>query len=256
MGILEEAKMFKIGHFDGALQSGEFVDPMEAWKQKYIKKTRAADIVIQSAMSGGHKYIWGWDIGEIGLLPILRRNAVTINNMVKNIDADTRIITMRDDKQLQYDKCVSTIKLPKLYSLMNKKAPVEYRANQTGFILAESSELQKLRSDYSYIYFADMRLPFNRVSYLADNKVVVEIPEAYTIGFPKLEDVLSNILPSINILDSILIDECQIITSEKENHKVNGIDLVGRYARWNHGLLINDTIKEGYKLAKELRIRY
>jgi DNA-binding protein len=251
LGIFDEAKMFKIGHFDGTLQSGGFVDPMEAWKQKYIKKTRTVDIKIQSAMSGGHKCIWGWDIGEINLIPILRRNAVTINNMISNIDADTQIITMHDNKQLQYDKCVSTIKLPKLYSLMGKKAPEEYRANKTKFILAEGGALLSLKKDYAYIYFADERLPFNRVTFLDGERYVIEMPEAYF----DVQD-LELILPGAKFIDEIVIDECQIISSEKDNRKVSGIDLVGRYAKWNHGLLINDTIKEGYKLAKDLRIRY
>jgi hypothetical protein len=250
LGIKEPYKQFAIGHFDGDLATGQFVDPDAEWKQKYIRKTRTTNVKLESAMSGGHKYINGWDIGDIKLIPELQRRAQVIKNIATKIDAERRTIITLDKRELEYGKCISTIKLPAFYDLIGYPIPEPYEARKTRFVLIEGGPLLALKGNFSYIYFADKKLPFNRVTFLDGDKMVIEIPEEF-FNVP-----LDFILVGTSFLDEVTVGDCQIVSVNKRIQRVLGVEMVGRYAKWNHALLINDVIKDGIKYAKAMRVRY
>lgn len=247
LGIDKKPRIFKIGHFEGSLQNGKFIDePSSEWKEKYITKTRGKFISLSSAMSGGKKEIVGWDLNEIHLTGTLLKNIELINEKVEYIDTFNRIIQFKNPRfSASYEMLFNTLNLKVFNNLVGFNFIKGLVANEVNFLLCSGGPLIRIHHDFDYVYFSDIELPFNRVTYINDNLFVIEKP----YGSEKFElDTFQN----MTIHKKITIPNCQIISPQTMVNEHLGIKMVGRYAKWNHGILINDTIKEGLEYAKSL----
>jgi hypothetical protein len=256
LGIRNKPRIFKIGHYEGNLIDGNFVNPGQSWRDSYAKKTRGITD-FASAASGGKSEIIGWDIAGINLIKKLREEkALVILTHVSEIDIPQKIVYVKsfeDSGMCIYDELFSTISLKEFYRIAgeNEKARA-LELGQVRFLLVNSTMLNSLIGDFDYVYFASEEIPFNRITRVGRFEFVVEIPE---------QNLGKGIVMSEAIVRRSVIIASQIIPKDwcisnpylKNEDKVH---MVGRYAKWDHSLLINDVIREGLAYAKDLCIRY
>jgi hypothetical protein len=236
LNMFTAPRKFKIGHYD----EGKFVTPTPEFKARYVKKTRGEDIKIDSAMSSDKTEILGWDISEIKLIEALEQQVNIIRSMVTYIDTEHKYFMLDSETAVRYDELISTIKLPKLFELTGVPYPFgTLEANPTTFVLCRGGFMRDANIDFSYIYVADTRYMFNRVTFLDNGCYVVEFPGAISEPW--------RLLKGSEVLEYKIVNKCQILPPYAHYDSVHGIQLQGRYAKWQHGILINDVIKAGIK---------
>ena len=260
LNIRKKPRSFKVGHYEGDLSSGNFVNPEQSWRESYALKTRGIKD-FASAASAGKSEIVGWDIEDIQLVKKLREKVWEVRAKITKIDVPERVLYFENNDRsvsgaLPYDELFNTIDLREFYKITGRFEEARaLKIKDVRFVLANSVDLEKLLGTFDYVYFASEDVPFSRITRLHRYIFVIEIPE---------QNISKNLWGEEGVEIRVLGSRIMISQIIPRDYSVNNlllknedkVHMVGRYARWDHSLLINNTIKEGMAYAEDMCGRY
>lgn len=226
IGISREPREFKIGY----LINGEVTTKItKEQRLQYYMKTRGNKNINATTMSEGKTSIVGWDINEINLVDVLhKRNKHRIHQyQVTRIDPQNNLINYF----IEYDKLISTIPLDALQRLIHGYFGDPHYNLKKREVYFHLCELEN-DIDFDYIYNIDSP-DITRMTKVGNNKFVIEAISPVDHYF---------------VIDRIAA-KTQIVTEVKlENYY--GIELVGRYAQYDHSVKTNNIIERYFKWIK------
>lgn len=247
LDINAEPRVFKVGYIPFGSES-PVDEPPVGFKDLYFFKTRGHHSGFSTALSAGKNHITGWDLNEIRLIDILRNRVEVIEGDLNFLSAEAIVY---DKNRLlypaDYDLILSTISRFNFYRIyhgceesQSKLAKLE--AYDTTFILVEWPGFDL--KDYSYVYCADHRVLYHRVTKIDDRRRVLEV-RSDRLGL----GIEYSYFPGI--LGMKTIPNCQI----RFNVPVEKIDqytMLGRYAQWQHGIKIQHVIRGINEIEAEM----
>ena len=238
--------------------------PDDNFRLDYYRKTRDpnAESFPKSCLSGGRNSIFGIDLSLV--VTELKKRVAVIPGIVHYIDRTPRgyqvtCVTKADgylrvSSNIPCEHLVSTIPLPSLVKTLNKPVELEQPKSKSTYfawVYTSAFEVNPFSSDegtFDYVYFADKSIPFHRATKGGTDIACLEFES---------EDRLEKFISSVTI-DSI-IDTQEIkgaqLTNKLDLQEFQGVKLLGRYGTWNHGVKLEDVVKEVYEYAGEVGIR-
>jgi hypothetical protein len=217
--------------------------PIGFSRQYYIetRKPLSIDSVPNSTMSDGKTFIEYYDIEMLDLIEHLSQYSHMYNSNVSSIDVENFNIILEDDMEFSYrnSKLISTIPITLLCKLTDAKINHDLRTLDKIYILSDN--FKDYHQSYDYIYYIDS--VYNRVTRYSHENKHYHIIE-YT-GLD-IETVRLHCKDNhINIVNEIIQRNAQICKSMDSNpFKQYNIELIGRYAKWQHSIKIQDVIEE------------
>jgi len=238
-------KTVKIGFFyDQKLHKKNTTEQRE----KYFQKTRGISTKsYDTAQTSGKTEFQAFDIDPDTLVEELTNKIEKdriILDTVKAIDLDKQIIKTTKNGTLQYEHLVSTIPLNVFCSLAGKQSladSLEYRsttfAKHTGQYKIWCELEKKIdEENFNYVYLSEDKIPFHRITKIKDG-FVYEKSGPVSPNFP---------------LETVVLPVGQIINTDQKIDFSN-VTFLGRYAKWQHGILINNVLQEIYE-SKEKNV--
>lgn len=232
IGITKKPKEFKLGYLiNGGVDF--YITSIE--KNEYYEKTRGNKNINSSCLSGGKKFIEGWDINDINLIDILYKRNFERIRMVKSIskiDVDKKLI----DGKIAYDKLVSTLNLELMHKLLGGNLKIKKKAVYYHYAKKWKDEdlLDIFKLDYLYC-ITDPSM--NRISITKDKNYRV-IESNYDYIYSTIYDVKKVVKLNSQITNELKLDY------------ILDIPLIGRYAQYDHGIKANNIIDKYYKGVK------
>jgi hypothetical protein len=227
-------KRFNVGY----LTTGPIgLEPPEGFREAYYKKTRGIDTPSKSSMNRGRSYLEGWDIKAIDLMGKLAEATSTCLINPVAVDSTRNLINGIHG----YRRLVSTVPLPRLYGLCgwDEEAVNTFRAFDTQFVyISKSRALRPFMDEMTdkeldFVYCAGDQV-FHRVTRLDSDSVVMEVRGDREVPYSLLHGSQYKIYT---------VKECQIIPNDRTYNCIDGIDLIGRYAQWDHNIKLEDVIR-------------
>jgi hypothetical protein len=222
--------------------------PSESFRALYSKKTRGTKKSESSFLSEGMTEIRHIEISDYGedsykilftkLLEILKKRGQLIESTVDNIDIRKNTISFSDGTISEYHHIISTLNLNILSKLSNETdlSMFDLSTSKKCFYKAEyKSTIDEMLKDkkhpslwYDYVYSADTN--WTRQTFFRDYIVYesAEPIEGDEIQGNKILMKFEN-LP-IQIKNSIDI------------RRIDGIDMLGRFAQWSHQVKANEVL--------------
>lgn len=214
------------------------------FKQKYSQRTREIENT-SSHLSNSQNNFDVFDINYDTVLKkceeyLLFHNSIKIGK-IKSIN--NNLISLQDEEfEIDFDKThiINTIPLNIFQKLANINLDCNFKCFNTNFVYCKilDNDLKNYfinnKIDYLYSIYDENfhRINFiNQDYFLCENKGFVKIENMHSNRFELIE---STIVPSAQIQQSINLSQVYI------GNKI--IWLVGRYAQWRHGIVINDII--------------
>lgn len=235
LGVKAEPRIFRIGYLE---DGGVYSTPPPGFRERYYKKTRGVPNPSPSSMSDGQNTIIGWDLNEISLIDTLSRRVAHFRGRVLRVVDLVKELVVVDQIEkprfLNYDKVYSTLPLSTTYRLINLICPYHMVSTGTYFLnmpLRELGELASYAPHYDYIYAAGPE-PYHRITFRWPlDEATIEIGSTnYPGGYLAL-------FPRVYVPDCQLINRVGITSIPKTD-----IQLVGRYAEWDHGVRAHDIV--------------
>lgn len=147
-----------------------------------------------------------------------------INNLVKKIDIKSKVIILNNDKELKFDKLISTIHYKDFCKLNN----IKYKPkNKDIYFYCCKNKFKDMNVDF--IYSIDKNDPVNRVSF---NK-----------NFMIIESIKIITLSNFEILDSCILKDYKLSNKNKVK-KFKDVYFLGRYANLDNSKRINSIFEE------------
>lgn len=226
-------KKIKVGfYYNGKLHS----ENTEENRKRYFEKTRGSSSeVYRSVMSGNKSEFDSFDISTNDLLEIIKpklKNRIIFNKIAK-ISCQRKTVKNQDSKKYQYLKLVSTIPLNIFLNLAGYKwLSNQFKSHPTTFILSDRQPvLIPDFQDFDYVYFSEPHILYHRITKTSDGFV--------------FEFKGDNISKMAFEKDRVILPVGQLIQNEYDLD-IQNVKFFGRYAKWQHGLLVNDLLKEIY----------
>jgi hypothetical protein len=249
---LPPAREYKIGYMN---QGGFIYDcPEQGFAEAYYAKTRLYDPrdliwLPNSTMSGGKKYIKGWDLDSIGLVDILAERVDRVPFDVGMIFLGRHSLSLSNGSEMLYDRLISTIPLPTLDQLVGsplKMSGHTFRSFDTIFVQMTVNDPSPVMGMFDYVYVANENIPYHRITRLQDTTYVYEFrSDRYPGIFKSRHD--TDVIPRRKF-----IGKNYQIVNEKKLLRVLDIDLIGRYAQWDHDIKIEDVIGRAIEYGKQM----
>jgi hypothetical protein len=176
---------------------------------------------------------------------------ITFNNIIKKLSEKVEIIEDRIyrinrntlygmRKNYRFKKLISTIPLPKLYSLYGLSSLFRYiPIGYCYSTLDESFFFAETFRDFDYVYFPERKYPYYRVTKVVGG-FVYEFTYNYENKYPReiIWQEFGKILPSSNI-----------------RPPRNNVILLGRFGKWKDNYLFQDVLKDILLLASEKAVQ-
>ena len=238
--------------------------PDDQFRLDYYRKTRDpnAETFPESCLSGGKNVIMG--IGLDIVVNELKKRVAVIPGRVHYIDRTPRgyqvvCITKTADclkvsSNLPCERLISTIPLPVLVKTMNKPVEVEQPKSKSTYFVwvhTDSFKIDPFKSDegeFDYVYFADQSCLYHRATKIGSNIACLEFENLDRFNQFKAE------VDRRYLLDTRVVPGAQL-TNKLGLTEYQGITLLGRYGTWDHGVKLEDVVKEVYEYAGEMGIR-
>lgn len=221
IGIEAEPRLFKVGY----LTDEKFTDTVtEEQRQLYYLKTRGNSNINKTTMSEGKTSILGWDLNDINLVDVLyaRNKDVLQHYFVHAIDPINNII----NNDLKYTNLFSTIPMPVLLKILGSKVDFNsFLLKEVHFTHIKAYLNMFEMFDFDYVYDVRKDSAINRITRVKENEYVIESIKE---------------LDFARILGHKAI-KSQIVHEQKLNEYL-GINLVGRYAQFDHSIKTNNII--------------
>ena len=228
--------------------------PNKNFKQQYYIKSRNLKTTNinnsdESVMTGNKNYFPAYKTEMDELVKALSakiNKEDIIQEQIMKIDLQDKTIPT-DGNEYKYDKIISTIPKNSFLRLADISSN-GYISSSTLFALTTYPE--SLYIGYNYVYVANDKIPFHRVS-KADQKsqnLIFELSEKHDIG--DLEKYFKQEKLDIKIIDSIRIARAQIRTNDIKT-KLSNIIFSGRYGTWNHSIKTEDVIREAMNYEQD-----
>jgi hypothetical protein len=225
----------------------------EGFKEAYYAKTRGDGTPTISVMTGGRDSLVGWDIKGLGLLDKLKKTVKALDNPAKSISPYDKMIYL-EGSIMKYDNLVSTIPMPKFLELTGDKRSIkDFESWGTNFVhttLAVDNPNNAiikflLAGPYDYIYVADPSYAFHRATRVGPSEIVFEFREDRSPVVP--DEVIQT--------EACFIPNCQILPYRGNTtfQRMSNIDLIGRYAEWDHKIKLEKVIRRAREYASSLR---
>lgn len=229
IGLKPNIKKIKIGfYYKNELHNIN----TEENRKLYFKKTRGKDKPYQSSMSADATEFDSFDI-KIDKIIDLLKNKIQNNiilGKVSNINSKERTISINRIK-LKYKTLISTIPL-NVFLLLNSKPEIakEFKTYPTTFVLSSKKTSDKIK-EYDYVYFSESEYLFHRVT---------RTPRGLVLEFK------GDNIPKIDTeIDRYILKTGQLIQNVIKIDLEN-VEFFGRYATWDHSILINKLLKKLY----------
>jgi hypothetical protein len=251
LGVYPFVKKIFIGYL---MDQRAYKDMPEGFREKYVKQTREVDVVEDSHLSSGQNTIDVFDVEYKlivdKLIEFIKLKDKFVEAKVERVDIEKKdLVAKRGDTELwlKYDKLINTLPLPLFYKLSNQQDKiVDFDALDTSFIQVLSTNPMdlKLAEHFDYIYVVGQL--FHRYTYLEKKsyKVTYILEYKGTVTEDNINLLNEHIMNGgAQIIDYKVIPKCQIKQS-KNILEDSGVQMLGRYAQWNHGIKINELLKE------------
>lgn len=232
--IRPKVKRIKIGFFyDGKLHS----ENTEENRKRYFMKTRGeTSEPYRSVMSADKTEFDSFDISVDEIIEKIKEkiNNKIIFEKVISIDNHHKKITTQFT-EIKYDNIISTIPLNVFLFLNNKpELAKRFKSYPTTFIYQRTNEECPFKDfqDYDYVYVSELKYPFHRIT---------KVPNGIVYEYKG-----DSIISSNNEVDRVVMNVGQLIQNDIKID-LKSIKFWGRYAKWQHGLLVNDLLKEIYE---------
>lgn len=234
LNITTKIKRIKIGFFyDGKLHSNN----TEENRKKYFLKTRGeTKKPYKSVMSADKTKFDSFNIDVVEIINKIKEkmsNESILEKAIK-IDIDNKLITTKS-KIIKYSNLISTIPLNTFLFLCNKiKEAKQYKSYPTTFIYQNTYKECPFNDfqDYDYVYVSEPEYLFHRITKITNGLVYEHKGDLVPI--------------SINDTDRVVMKIGQLVQNNIKIEYKN-IKFCGRYAKWQHNLLVNDLLKELYE---------
>lgn len=243
-------KTIKVG-FIGELNCilDECTDMMKAC---YYGKSRCFNIPVlpsERSLSEQKTSIEVIDMSFKTLIEELSRNLIMLPSSVTRINLMTREICLDSNDWRRFKTLISTIPAPIFSELVNgKKLQMQsytYRWSSKIFSLITNLYDNEIIDDISYdnnydiIYDCRFNSPFSRFTKIDNNTYVAE----FNVDKNKFIEIVDNIT-SRNIEKNYHFQHYGQITSDRNISDIidEGLYFVGRFAKWKHGIKLQDII--------------
>jgi hypothetical protein len=151
------------------------------------------------------------------------------------------VIRFRDGTAIEYDKCISTIPLDKLYEILGINRTL--LSSDVTAVLLESDSINM--EGYNQLFVVDDQIPFFKVTQVKPNTYVF-----YFVGRVEKPSLSIGLcVDNFDLISGIHIEKC-IPAGELSNHsdlRDDGILPIGASAQWDHGMDMSSCV---YKLLK------
>ena len=220
--------------------------PSKNFRKLYSKKTRGTDKSESSFLSEGMTEIRHIEIADYGedsykilftkLLEIIKKREQLIDTTVKNIDVRNKVITFDDETESEYHHIISTLNLNILRKI-NTIFDVDFDLSTSKKCFYQTEYKNDIKESYDknhpslwydYVYSSDT--DWTRQTFFRDYIVYesAEPIEGDSIQGNKVLMKFEN-LP-IQIKKSIDV------------RKIDGMDMLGRFAQWSHRMKANEVL--------------
>lgn len=244
-----EPKKFIVGYYENGEVS---ITAPDGFKDTYYEKTRGSGTPLPSTMSGGKSVIVGWDVKDLNLLSKLKERVKVLPAEVLSVDTSGRTIHLKD-LNIFYDRLINTVPLPKFMDLAKiPYNPARFKTWGTYFVKGTletaTHPITKalFENVFSYVYVADPIYPFHRVTRISENELVMEIRE------DRMHSSFCHPALGVSHDTGHLIPDCQMIHTEQTYQRVADVDLIGRYAEWDHRMKIEHVIRRAKEYARQM----
>jgi hypothetical protein len=220
-------KTVNVGYFyDGKLTNKN----TEKNKREYFKRTRlSSSVPYSSVMSSGKNKYHVYDISEDVLIQTLLVNSKSnfVIDSIEKIDLYDHKVHTKKQNIFEYENLISTIPANIFYKLSNLPQIANlFTSLPTTFRYSEKLEDNFPDfPDYDYVYVTDLKYSFHRITRV-ENGYVYEINDNLTSG----ENTL--ILKTGQLIQNVF------------NISVPNVEFIGRYAKWDHSIKINEVLKQ------------
>lgn len=254
-------KEYRVGYARSGSTTSATI-PNDQFRLDYYRKTRDpnADTFPESCLSGGKSAITGIDLDIV--VNALKKRVAVIPGRVHYVDRTPRgyqvvCVTQTDSclkvsSNLLCEHLISTIPLPVLARTMNKPINVEQpksKATYFAWVYTGCFDHDIFNNDeFDYVYFADPSCLFHRATKIASGIACLEFANV-----DRLHQFRAEIEPKY-LLDTRVVPGAQL-TNKLGLSDYQGITLLGRYGTWDHGVKLEDVVKEVYEYAGEMGIR-
>ena len=260
----KEVREYKVGYARIGSPTTATI-PNDQFRLDYYRKTRDpnAETFPESCLSGGKNVITGIDL-DIVVRELQSRVAV-IPGRVQYIDRTPRgyqvtCVTRMDNflkvsSNLPCESLISTIPLPILVKAMNKPVEMEQPKSKSTYFAwvytgcFESDPFESEEGTFDYVYFADSTCLFHRATKIAPGMACLEFESS-----ERLNAFIHDVVDTRYLVSHKEIKGAQL-TNKLGLQEYQGITLLGRYGTWNHGVKLEDVVKEVYEYAGEMGIR-
>lgn len=245
LGIEYTTKKIRVGYSFNGIDVVSEAD--QKFKEEYSFITRGTTKIETSFLSSGENEIevFASENGDdlyykvfAVLTDLLKDRIVGANVSSINTKNRTVGVEINDAKcDLMYDDIVSTLNINIMFKLLNLE-PLNLAASKKHFIQCEFTNPEDIENAKKYHYIYSCNRIYTRKTYFKDNfrnYIVYEFCQPY-------EEILD--VPSIQgnkVIKHINNIPIQINNSI-DFRNIQGIDLVGRFAQWNHSIKANEII--------------
>lgn len=262
--VVEHA--IKIGYIDEGTILEEATDD---FKVKYSMITRGTTKVEASFLSSGENTINILSDGTEHFYNKVFQNLTDnvkdriVYDEVESISSKKKLITLKSGQEISYTKCYSTLNLKILLKLLAlEPTDLNLSTKPKHFVQCEYSNEKDLENANKFHYMYSTNGLWTRKTYFKDYIVYELSDEAVkqyntyklcsNVTEEEIEksqkDFLISVCDSNFVLNKIFNLPFQI-TKSMDIRNIQGIELVGRYAQWNHSIKANEVIE---KFKKEI----
>lgn len=239
--------------------------PNDQFRLDYYRKTRDpnAETFPESCLSGGKNVITGIDLDMV--VRKLEERVAIIPGRVHYIDRTPRgyqvtCVTKQDNflrvsSNLPCESIISTIPLPVLVKTMNKPVEMEQPKSKSTYFAWVKRDcfgvdpFESEEGKFDYVYFADSTCLFHRATRIGKLYACLEFESK-----ERLDVFVKDALDPDYLVSTREVKGAQL-TNKLGLQEYQGITLLGRYGTWNHGVKLEDVVKEVYEYAGEMGIR-
>lgn len=241
LGVDFHKETIKIGF---TKDSKTVIECDDYFRESYSKLTRGTQKIEKSFLSSGATEIEIFTDGSDNFYKkVFEKLYENVKDRVKEslvmkINSKNKVVKT-ETEELHYDKCISTLNLNVLCKILGI-TEIKPKSSKKHFVCTEySNDFDKeLSEQFHYVYSTNGI--YSRKTYFKDY-IVYEtlIPLSY------IKDLEHNRI--IKIINNLPI---QIVNSINLQ-KIQGIELLGRFAQWNHSIKATEIIKQ-YESRTEL----
>lgn len=235
--ISHQKKTIQIGYSPDGIEIVDSAD--QSFKEKYSLITRGTTTIEDSFLSSGENQIEICYHPDHDLYMQLFKelqfglDAQIIKANIAKIDTKQQQIILDDQTILPYTDVISTLNINIFFKLAGLK-PLDLKANPKHFVQCEYNNPIDIEAakKYHYVYSTDGA--YTRKTYFKDYLVY------------EMVNPLDDFFLSVN--DNKIIKKINNIPIQIDNsinfNRIQNIEMVGRFAQWNHSIKANEIIKK------------